>query len=198
MNISNSRGERMKKFWHLWLTALLTVGLLSVCNEENASSGAKDKGNHEESVFPVTVKDAQGNDVTLQEAPDRIVSLTPSNTEILFSLGLDEEIVGVNDHDNYPEQVAEKTQVGGMEFNTDAVEAGDWSMYSEEEFVYKNLTYAGDDEAIKTNKAFSTMKAVQHNALTVGDGDLTSRQGPHLALGVEALAKAINPEAFNE
>ncbi|WP_332651002.1 ABC transporter substrate-binding protein [Lysinibacillus sp. 54212] len=315
----------MKKLWQLWLTALLTLGLLSACNEDNASSGAKVKQNDEvnnEQVFPVTVKDARGNDVTLQEAPDRIVSLTPSNTEILFSLGLDEEIVGVNDNDNYPEQVAEKTSVGGMEFNietiislqpdivfahessmymmegaidqlvsagikifvvkdamnfeetyktieeigtltgkedeaekvtkdiqnklaeiqakvkgqepktafivvgtqpdiyvvgqnnfmnemlkainvTNAVEVEGWPMYSAEEFVDSNpdsiiFTYAGDDEVIKNNKAFSVMKAVQSNSLTVVDGDTTSRQGPRLALGVEALAKAIYPEAFNE
>ena len=49
------------------------------------------------------------------------MSLTPSNTEILFGLGLDEEVVGVNDNDNYPEQVAEKTRIGGIEYNIETI-----------------------------------------------------------------------------
>ena len=40
-------------------------------------------------------RDASGVDVTLPSRPSRIVSLIPSVTEILFDLGLDEEIAGV-------------------------------------------------------------------------------------------------------
>ena len=52
--------------------------------------------------------DAVGEEITLEEAPKTIVSMIPSNTEILFALGLNEEIVGVNDYDNYPEEALEK------------------------------------------------------------------------------------------
>ena len=43
----------------------------------------------------------------------QIVSLAPSNTEILFALGLDEEIVGVTRFCDYPPKAAEKPIVGG-------------------------------------------------------------------------------------
>jgi len=42
----------------------------------------------------------------------RIVSLAPSTTEILFALGLDEEIVGVSTFCNYPHQAATKEKIG--------------------------------------------------------------------------------------
>jgi len=50
--------------------------------------------------------------VTFPFPPKRIVSLAPNVTEILFSLGLDEEIVGVSIHCNFPEKAKSKAQVG--------------------------------------------------------------------------------------
>jgi iron complex transport system substrate-binding protein len=60
----------------------------------------------------ITVKDEVGRKVTFPFPPKRIVSLAPNITEILFSLGLDEEIVGVSIHCNFPEKAKSKTQVG--------------------------------------------------------------------------------------
>lgn len=44
----------------------------------------------------------------------RIVSLSPSTTEILFSLGLSQEIVGVTSYCDYPEEARNRAKVGGM------------------------------------------------------------------------------------
>src|SRR3989338_478620 len=43
----------------------------------------------------------------------RIVSMAPSNTEILFELGLDEEIVAVTRYCDFPEKAKEKPKIGG-------------------------------------------------------------------------------------
>jgi len=61
---------------------------------------------------PETFKDEVGREVTLSFPPKRIISLAPNITEILFSLGLDEEIVGVSIHCNFPEKAKTKVQVG--------------------------------------------------------------------------------------
>ncbi len=58
------------------------------------------------------VKDEAGREVTFPFPPKRVVSLAPNITEILFSLGLDEEIVGVSIHCNYPEKARSKPRVG--------------------------------------------------------------------------------------
>jgi iron complex transport system substrate-binding protein len=62
---------------------------------------------------PITIKDALGRSVTLQTPPKRIVSLAPSLTEILFALGLDEEIAGVTNACDYPPRAREKAVIGG-------------------------------------------------------------------------------------
>jgi iron complex transport system substrate-binding protein len=60
----------------------------------------------------LTFKDEAGREVTFPFPPKRIVSLAPNITEILFSLGLDEEIVGVSIHCNFPEKAKSKDRVG--------------------------------------------------------------------------------------
>jgi iron complex transport system substrate-binding protein len=60
----------------------------------------------------VTLKDEVGREVAFPFPPKRIVSLAPNITEILFSLGLDEEVVGVSIHCNYPEKVKSRVRVG--------------------------------------------------------------------------------------
>jgi iron complex transport system substrate-binding protein len=59
-----------------------------------------------------TFKDGVGREVTFPFPPKRIVSLAPNITEILFRLGLDEEIVGVSIHCNFPEKAKTKVRVG--------------------------------------------------------------------------------------
>jgi iron complex transport system substrate-binding protein len=56
--------------------------------------------------------DEVGRQVKVPEPPSRIISLSPSITEILFSLGLEERIVGVSDHSDFPPQALSKPRVG--------------------------------------------------------------------------------------
>ncbi len=61
--------------------------------------------------------------ISFSYPPRRIVSLVPSQTELLFDLGLDEQIVGVTKFCVHPsEKVKTKTKVGGTKnFNLDAI-----------------------------------------------------------------------------
>ena len=62
----------------------------------------------------LTLRDMLGRDVILPAPPDRIVSLVPSVTEIVFSLGAQERLVGRTDFCDYPAAVKDKPSVGGM------------------------------------------------------------------------------------
>jgi iron complex transport system substrate-binding protein len=53
-----------------------------------------------------------GRRVVFPFPPQRIVSLAPNITEILFVLGLEEEIIGVSSHSNFPEKAKDKVQIG--------------------------------------------------------------------------------------
>ncbi len=59
-----------------------------------------------------TFRDEVRREVAIPFPPKRIVSLAPNITEILFSLGLNEEIVGVSIHCNFPEKAKTKVRVG--------------------------------------------------------------------------------------
>jgi len=64
--------------------------------------------------YPITMTDGFGNDVTLEAAPERIVSLNPAITEVLFALGLGERVVGVTRFCDYPAEAREKQEIGGI------------------------------------------------------------------------------------
>ena len=64
--------------------------------------------------------DDSGATVTIHGEPQRIVSLAPTNTEILFALGLGDRVVGVTDYCDYPAEAKTKPSIGG--YSTVSVE----------------------------------------------------------------------------
>jgi ABC-type Fe3+-hydroxamate transport system substrate-binding protein len=61
-----------------------------------------------------TVEDQLGNQVTFNYPPKRIISVVPSQTELLFDLGLDEEVIGITKFCIHPiEKFASRAKVGG-------------------------------------------------------------------------------------
>ncbi len=73
-----------------------------------------------EPVSPGAIVDDLGRSISIKEIPQRIISLVPSNTEILFALGLGDKVVGVTEFCNYPAEVLDKEKVGG--FSTPDIE----------------------------------------------------------------------------
>ena len=52
--------------------------------------------------------------VSYAEPPNRIISLAPSVTEILFAAGFGDKIVGVTNFCDYPPEAKQKPKIGGM------------------------------------------------------------------------------------
>ncbi len=97
-----------KPYWWvvmLIMVLMLSTGVLLACS----SSGVK-----EEKSTTIEITDMIGRTVTLDGVPEKIISLAPSNTEILFSLGLGDKIVGVTEFCDYPEAAKEKPKVAGF------------------------------------------------------------------------------------
>jgi len=61
---------------------------------------------------PTAYTDDIGRTVQITGIPQRIISLSPSNTEILFALGLGEKVVGTDDYSDYPAAAKQLTHVG--------------------------------------------------------------------------------------
>lgn len=104
-----------KKIIILFLSTLLMLMLTVGCSTVNEKL---DNGDDENQVsdtndnYPMEITDAFDNQVTIESQPKRIISLAPSHTEILFAIGLDDEIVGVTNYCNYPEAANTKEKVG--------------------------------------------------------------------------------------
>jgi len=57
---------------------------------------------------------ALGGPAESASSPQRIISLSPATTEILFSLGLGDRIVGVTSFCDHPPEAKKKAKIGGM------------------------------------------------------------------------------------
>jgi len=71
--------------------------------------------------YPVIVRDVRGRSVVIKSAPRRIVSLAPSNTELLFALGLGNRVVGVTKSCEYPAAARKKHKVGDQIISVEKV-----------------------------------------------------------------------------
>ena len=103
----------MRSMGNLVLAIILLVSVAlsaAACSTENV---ATNNGS-------IQITDQLGRTVALNGTPQRIISLAPANTEILFALGLGDKIVGVTSYCNYPSEALEKEQVGG--FSTPDIE----------------------------------------------------------------------------
>jgi iron complex transport system substrate-binding protein len=64
--------------------------------------------------YPVTFVDPSGKTITINKRPERIVSLLPSITEILFKVGAGDTVKAVTYHDSCPGEFGSKQIVGGF------------------------------------------------------------------------------------
>src|SRR5207247_1305814 len=110
----DGRGHRV-----LGWVLVLAIGL-GACSS-GPSGSASSPSSSPKASFPLTMTDDDGVAVSFPALPKRIVTFAPSNTEIVFALGLGSEVVGVSGaFDNYPPQAKEIAEVGGSgEFGVD-------------------------------------------------------------------------------
>lgn len=104
-----------------WLAVLLFSFLLVGCSAEETTTVEKQEEVVDE-VKEYTVTDDAGNEVAFEEVPETIVSLQPSNTEILFALGVGDKIVGATEYDTYPAEALEIERVSdSVAFNAERI-----------------------------------------------------------------------------
>ncbi|WP_322923119.1 ABC transporter substrate-binding protein [Paenibacillus campi] len=128
----NFNASKLRWMYSILITAALSM-LLSACaptqpapateqsasesaatNNSNSVTSTESKTTDEQTTYPLTVNDATGYAFTFTQQPQRIVSISPAETEALFALGLDKQIVGVSEYDNYPAGVKTKARIGGV------------------------------------------------------------------------------------
>ena len=65
--------------------------------------------------YPFNFTDSYGNVVTLEAEPERIVSVAPNMTEMLFAFGVGDKVVGRTDYCDYPAEALNVDSVGAID-----------------------------------------------------------------------------------
>ena len=115
----------MKKKNMRSLVAILVILAVMVsftgCQQSKTTAdGAGVETKSGSTVYPVTVTDNAGNSVTIEKEPQKIVSLSPATTEILFALDQGDKVVGRTKYCDYPEAALAVTDIGS--FNAPTLE----------------------------------------------------------------------------
>jgi iron complex transport system substrate-binding protein len=101
---------------HIWLAAAAAVGIaVSACG-----TGSSSVSTTPSTDFPVTITESGGATVTITKQPHRIVSLSPTATEMLFAIGAGHQVVAVDNQSNYPPN-APMTKLSGFQPNLEAI-----------------------------------------------------------------------------
>jgi iron complex transport system substrate-binding protein len=103
----------------LALTLLVGLGATACGEAGEPAHSSSTLSTSNQAGFPVTVAAANGS-ITIQRRPTRIVSLSPTATEILFAVGAGEQVVAVDDQSNYPPS-APITKLSGYQPNVEAI-----------------------------------------------------------------------------
>jgi iron complex transport system substrate-binding protein len=98
----------------LLLLALVAAG----CGQDGSTSGAAAPAG-QEAAFPVTL-DTPAGKLTLERQPSRIVSMSPTATEMLFAIGAGGQVAAVDSNSNYPKE-APTTDLSAYEPNLEAI-----------------------------------------------------------------------------
>lgn len=141
---------------------------------------------------PFEVTDQMGRTVTVKANPTKIISLAPSNTEILFALGLGDRVVGRTDFCNYPPEALEVPSIGGFsDPNLEEVIARDPDLVLATS-IHEEIVRQLDNNGIPTIVLFpNTIEDILDSITLVGEAAGAEDAAAVLRADMEARIKAV-------
>jgi iron complex transport system substrate-binding protein len=102
---------------HIYRGAVITAlsNIVAACGASSSPPSTSASAH-----FPVTITGTNGASVTINHQPHRIVSLSPTATEMLFAINAGTQVVAVDDQSNYPAS-APMTKLSGYQPNIEAI-----------------------------------------------------------------------------
>ncbi len=111
----------MKKIIQIVLAGLLVSGfLLTACMPATpaATTTIPVLTASQQTSTTINLMDGLGRTVTLEKPAARIISLAPSNTEILFAIGAGSQLVGRDSYSDFPKEAKDVQEIGGPSFGS--------------------------------------------------------------------------------
>ena len=138
----------------------MTALLLGGCANDDSSTAQPAPSGSDAAAYPVSV----GN-VTLIKRPERIVSLAPSATEMLFAIDAGPQVVAVDDQSTYPAD-APRSDLSGFKPNAEAIAAKNPDLV----VISDDLNKIGEATAMVVNPETTVVRIEKViDAVTVGD-----------------------------
>ena len=97
----------------------ISIAVVAAACTSDGEAGRDSTAPSTGTAFPVTLTTSNG-EVTIDERPERIISLSPTATEMLFAIGADDQVIAVDDQSNFPPD-APTTELSGFEPNVEAI-----------------------------------------------------------------------------
>ncbi|EAH4443137.1 ABC transporter substrate-binding protein [Listeria innocua] len=179
--------------WFKGIAVVLLLVILTACgNTETKAPTEKTK--------KIEVKDATEQKITLKEAPTKIVSLIPSNTEILFALDLGDKVKGVSAYDDYPKEAQKIEKVTSTTVDTEKIIAlkpdlvlGHESMLATEKDAYQLLKDAGINVFVVPDA--TNLKEVENSIETIGKLTGKEQKAKDVTASMEKQKSAVEKKA---
>jgi len=107
----------------LFLALLLALGAACGDDGDNGDSGASTPTVTAAAAvqYPLTLTDSKDRSVTLSAAPQRITSLSPAATEILFAIGAGDQVAAVEKFSDYPPEAKTLPQLDAYQPSVEAI-----------------------------------------------------------------------------
>ncbi len=109
--MKNKRSLYLKRKVLTVLMATMLIFTFSACNK--SGDGNESKGNAD--GHSITLKDSYDREVTLDREPERVISIAPNITEIIFAMGKQDKLVGRTEFCDYPEEVKNIESIGNID-----------------------------------------------------------------------------------
>ena len=165
------------------VTIILGLLLATSCSQpsvqKNAPSG--------------TYTDDTGRTVQIRGTVQRIISLSPSNTEMVYALGLQDKLVGVTSYDNYPPDAKNKTIVSDFStIDMEKIVNAKPDLVLADSIQQKDTIPALEKMGITVyTMSPNTMDEIYHDLKTLGQITGKTKEADALAAGLTARVQAV-------
>lgn len=146
----------------------------------------------------ITITDSRGASVVFEKQPEKVISLMPSNTEILYALGLGEKLIAVSEYCNFPKEVADKQKLAaGEKMNIEAIialkpDAAFIGKMSAMEDQIKQLEEAGIKVVItEANNLSDTYKVIEMIGKSMGKTSEAEALIETMKKGLDDIKEAV-------
>lgn len=193
----------------LMLALVMSGTMFAACGgsdkKDDASTGKTEQtesANKEEAAKPyeaVEITDSSDYTVKISEKPQKIVSLSPSITEIVAALGAESRLVGRTDYCDYPEEIKDSVAVGGtmdptlekiVELNPDLIIT---STHTSKEIVEKLRELKIPTVFLNEQEGFDgTFSAIMETGRMIGEVDKANELIKEMSAKKDKVQASVN------